>query len=43
MAGEKAYNNLLLSPLRGWDSLLAASLCYGCPKARRYAISRGEV
>ena len=29
-------NKLLLSPLRGWDALLAASLCFGRPKARRY-------
>jgi len=32
-------NKLLLSPLRGWDSLHAASLCSGCPKAKRYGIS----
>lgn len=29
------FNKLLLSPLHGWDSLHAASLCFGCPKALR--------
>lgn len=33
------FNKLLLSPLRGWDSLHAASLCSDCPKAKRYAQS----
>jgi len=38
MAMVQQHNKLLLSPLRGWDSLHAASLCYGCPKARRYVL-----
>ncbi len=29
-------NKSLLSPLRGWDGLLAASLCSSRPKVKRY-------
>jgi len=33
------YNKVVLvatQKARGWDSLLAASLCSGCPKPKRY-------
>jgi len=35
----KKYNKVVLfaaQKARGWDSLHAASLCFGCPKPRRY-------
>ncbi|WP_416305945.1 hypothetical protein [Neptunicella sp. SCSIO 80796] len=38
MAG-KTHNKVVLftaQKSRGWDSLHAASLCFGCPKPRRY-------
>lgn len=37
----KKPNKLLLSPLRDWGSLLAASLCFGRPEAKRY-VSRSQ-
>lgn len=30
------HNKSLLSPLRGWDGLHAASLCSSRPKVKRY-------
>lgn len=36
---NQTHNNVVLfatPKTRGWDSLHAASLCFGCPKPRRY-------
>jgi len=39
------YNKVVLvatQKARGWDSLLAASLCSGCPKPKRYVVGPVE-
>jgi len=33
---RQTLNKLLLLPLRGWGSLNAASLCFGCTKGKCY-------